>query len=341
MATSSLTGPARATRPPAGPSPLPTVAVVVATRSRPQLLPGLVDAVLADAHASELVVVVDGEPSGGDGSSMAVLEALAVTRKRLRPLAVPRSGQLRALEIGIAQTTAEVVLLLDDDVLPRCSLAEGHARHHAGGQGLVVAGSMPVALPEGRPGAGTLLYARDYDRHIDHLRSGTYGVLDHLWLGNVSLRRADADRVGLTATPFAASYHTDRELGLRLARAGLDGRLDEELAAVHLHRRSTDAFLNDARRHGAGLVALHALHGDLLGPFDPDVILAGLPGVLRGLVAHAGSSSAALPLARALTGLGERLGRLGLSTAERTLAKLARRTMVRCGVARGERLEAA
>lgn len=320
---------------------LPSVAVVVATRNRPHLLPGLVDAVLADPHASQLVVVVDGEPPAGSGpSSTDVLEDLATTRLRLTPVAVPHCGHLAALDHGIARTTAEVVLLLDDDVVPCCPLAEAHARCHAGRPGRVVVGPMPVAFPEGRPGAGTVLYARDYERHVADLRAGTRGVLDHLWMGNVSLRRADAVRIGIGATAFTASYHDDRDLGLRLARAGLEGVFDDDLAAVHLHRRTTDAFLNDARRHGAGLVALHALHADQLGPFDPDAVLAGLPPVVRGLVGRAGGSPAALPVARALTALGEGLGRLGLAPAERCLVQLARRTMVACGVRRGERPEA-
>lgn len=320
--------------------PLPTVAVVVATRNRPHLLPGLVDAVLADPNAAELVVVVDGEapgPGGGPSPSMAVLEALSATRDRLTGLAVAHSGHLRALEAGIARTTGEVVLLLDDDVVPCCHLATGHARRHAGRQGLVVVGPMPVALPPGRPGAGTLLYARDYDRHLANLRAGRYRVLDHLWMGNVSLRRCDAERVGLADTPFTASYHTDRELGLRLAAAGLVGLLDDDLAAAHLHRRSTGAFLNDARRHGAGLAALHAVHGDRLGPFEPASLLGGLPPLARAAVAAAGASAIAPALSTATALLGEGLGRLRLDGAARYCAQLARRTMVCHGALRGER----
>lgn len=339
-APSLRTTPDAAGQPGAPADPVPTAAVVLATRGRPHLLAGLVDAVLADPGATELVVVVDGEPAppeGGPSPSMAALADLAATRPRLTAVAVPHSGHLRALEIGVARTTAEVVLLLDDDVVPTCNLATGHARRHAGRYGLVVVGSMPVALPDGRPGAGTLLYARDYDRHLANLRSGRYGVLDHLWMGNVSLRRLDAERVGLGDTAFRASYHTDRELGLRLAAAGLVGVLDEDLAAVHLHRRTTAAFLNDARRHGAGLAALHAVHGQQLGPFDPATVLRGLPPVLRSVVAEVGASDAALPVARTVAVLGEGLGRLGLTGAARGCAQLARRTMVCHGALHGER----
>ncbi|MDA8034169.1 MAG: glycosyltransferase [Actinomycetota bacterium] len=326
---------------PVAPSaPVPTVAVVLATRGRPHLLAGLADAILADPGATELVVVVDGEPDapdGGPSASLATLTALAATRPRLTAVAIPHAGHLRALEIGVARATAEVVLLLDDDVVPTCNLATGHARRHADRHGLVVVGSMPVALPAGRPGAGTLLYASDYDRHLANLRSGRYAVLDHLWMGNVSLRRLDAERVGLGDTTFRASYHTDRELGLRLAAAGLVGLLDEDLAAVHLHRRSTAAFLNDARRHGAGLAALHDVHGQQLGPFDPATVLHGLPSVLRTVLAEVGASDAALPIARTVAIVGEGLGRLGLSGAARGCAQLARRTMVCHGALHGER----
>lgn len=320
-------------------APLPEVAVVVATRGRPHLLPDLVAAVLEDPGARELVVVVDGEQDVTAGPTSAeVLDHLAARHERLVPVTLPRSGQLRALATGVERATAEVVLLLDDDVLPTCELASGHARRHQGRAGLVVVGTMPVALPgTGRASAGTELYARDYARHLDELRSGAFGVLDHLWTGNVSLRRADCLAVGLARTSFRASYHADRELGLRLADHGLSGVLDEELTAVHLHRRTNRAFLDDARRHGAGLVELHAVHGERIGPFSMDQVVSGLPPLLRRVVTRAGTSRVAPGIARAVAGVADVLGAAGFGSGRACVAKLARRMMVCFGARYGER----
>jgi len=319
-------------------SDLPSVAVVVATRGRPHLLAGLVESVLADPGAKELVVVVDGEEPGDPGkpTSMSVLASLQGRWPRLTAIAVERSGHLAALEFGVRHADADVVLLLDDDVLPVCHLSTGHARHHLQ-RGLVVVGSMPVLLPARRHiPPGTLLYAQDYEGHAQNLREGAFGVLDHLWMGNISLRRSDCLEIGLTSTVFTATYHEDRDLGLRLARRGLVGISDESLAAIHLHKDSPAAFLNSGRRHGAGLAHLHEVHLEQLGPFRLGQVVDDLPSLLRSFVVLAGSSRTAPRVARALLRVGITLGHLGWSGAEIKLARLARRIMVCHGSVAGE-----
>jgi GT2 family glycosyltransferase len=80
-------------------------------------------------------------------------------------------------------------------------------------------------------------------------------------MGNVSLRRSDAIRVGLDEPRMDGRRHEDRELGIRLARAGLRALVVPELVARHDHHRTAEAFAADCRAEGAGLRALHDLHG--------------------------------------------------------------------------------
>ncbi len=114
---------------------------MVATRRRTHLLGTLVDKVLSDPGALELIVVVDGTD---DLESPALLTQLGRTTTRLRHLVTDRLGQMGALAAGVDAARGELVLLLDDDVLPQCALATGHSAHHAGRRGLVVVGAMPV-----------------------------------------------------------------------------------------------------------------------------------------------------------------------------------------------------
>ncbi len=198
----------------------PSISVITATRGRPENLAQLVPIVLAEESVRHFVVVVDGE----DDESVALLASLQPHFDRLVFDQVPRSGQLHALEVGVSLTDADVVLLLDDDVVPTPGLAAAHARGHAGEHGLVLVGTMPVQLPARRAGIGSLLYARDYLAHCARLEAGEHEVLQQLWLGNVSIRRSDCVSVGLYSADFTASYHADQDLGFRLAEAGLVGR---------------------------------------------------------------------------------------------------------------------
>lgn len=284
-------------------TPVPrTVGAVLATVGRPERLEPLVRAVLADPGVLELVVVVDGP----DGPSIAVLDELAAGEPRLRVLAVERGGQLAALDAGVRASGADVVVLLDDDVLPADGGVVAHLRHHQDAAGLVVVGSMPVEVPEGAvPSRGTRLYATDYRKHVESIRRGDVGVLEALWTGNWSMRRADCLRVGLANPAFPGHYHADWDLGLRLADAGFTGRFDPTLGAVHLHRRTDAEFLRDAARQGAGRVALHRAHPERLPPFRLPQLVATLPRPLRLFVAACGSTPAGPAVAGALMRLGE------------------------------------
>ena len=263
---------------------LPSVSVVIPTYRRPDRILETVDAVLAQP-ALEVVVVVDGCRDG----TLEVLEARAATDGRLRPVFVENGGQFRALAVGTEHSRGEVVLALDDDVVARPGLVEGHARHHAGGTAgadgphLVVLGYMRTRVPSPRrPGQfATFRYADDHEWMCAIYERDPDAVLRDLWGGNFSLRREDALRVGFASPTARGHYHEDRDFGLRCLEAGLRGVFDRTLLADHAHARSLDAFLRDARRRGEGQVALHAAHPELLGPVDVGHYFANMPAPAR------------------------------------------------------------
>ncbi len=192
-------------------------------------------------------------------------------------------GPNEARQRGCEQATGEVVLLLDADVVPGTGLASGHAAHHAAREGLVVAGPMPVPSPHGAPAR---LYADAYDRWRQDVERDPAVLLRRLWGGNVSLRRADALRVGVDEPAMRGLRHEDRELGLRLAAAGLAGVFDPALTAEHRYERDLASFCADCRAEGAGLVALHRLHPEL-GPVQLHGTFRAIarPGISMALIA--------------------------------------------------------
>jgi GT2 family glycosyltransferase len=252
---------------------LPTVSVVMPTYNRRGLLPRVIEPLLADPGASEVVVVVD----GCDDGSYEWLSERGGDDARLRPVWIENRGENGARQAGVEAARGEVVLLLDDDVAAEPGLASGHARRHAERRGLVVVGYMPPPLPaERRPGDFTTrLYAREYESVCASYERASEGILHNLWAGNLSLRRDDCIRV--MARALALPYHADRELGLRCLKAGLRGEFDRSLRAAHLHTRTLDGFARDARAQGAGAAALHALHRDVLGPLPAAAFDHGLP----------------------------------------------------------------
>jgi glycosyltransferase involved in cell wall biosynthesis len=299
---------------------LPSVSVVMATYRRRDLLPDVLTPLLADPATEELVVVVDGCRDG----SLELLHELADRDSRVKPLFVENRGRGGAQQAGIDVASKEVVLLLDDDVIAEADLVTGHARHHAGGSGLVVLGYMPTVLPKKRlPGQfATFMYADVYETWCASYRRNPDNVLRWLWGGNVSVRRSDLRRVPLYSGEYTNYYHSDQDFGLRCRRAGLVGVFDPALAARHAHSRSLEGFLRDARSQGAGELRVHQLHRDQLGAIRLEALDPMVKGYTRAAI-----RACRRPLAyRGVTTISRALlrlaGALRLFTIETKLARL-------------------
>lgn len=274
----------------------PTVSVVIPTHNRRERLPELLDAVAAEP-AAEIIVVVN---AGRDGS-LELLKERSRHDARLTPEFVEQPGQTLALQRGVEVATGEVVLMLDDDVLPEPGLVEGHTRRHAAARDIVVVGYMPVAHPA-RRGRGEFprdLYSRAYELACDEYERDPSTILHGLWGGNVSMRRADCMRIGLrpgAGMPDGYGYHEDRDLGLRCEAAGLRGVFDRRLRARHLYEKTPEAFLRASRSSGVTRAAVHAAHTVAIGPLPADFFERSVPLPGRLLVRWAGRRRAYRPI---------------------------------------------
>ncbi|HEY6779457.1 MAG TPA: glycosyltransferase, partial [Thermoleophilaceae bacterium] len=298
---------------------------MIVTKDRLALLRRVMHAVSSDPSASEIVVVDD---ASSDGTAQWLRNRL-VDGPPVRVVQTAGIGPAAARQVGVEHARGDLVLLLDDDVLPRPGLVSRHVAVLRGERARIAVGYSPVRLPERRAGADVaqFAYARDYERRCARYESGSTPVAHNLWGGNVSLWREAALAVGLSSSAFGErrAFYEDRDFGLRAHRAGLHAVFDRTLAADHHHWRSADAALADARRRGASAVHLHRLHGDLIGPYDPQLLLAGLP---RPLAAGVRATRRARVAGAAMTATRTAIdvsGRFGRWAAQDASFKLARR----------------
>jgi glycosyltransferase involved in cell wall biosynthesis len=260
----------------------PQVSVVIPTFNRRDSLRRVIDSVLQDPAAAEVVVVVDGSSDG----SIELLEQVSRSEPRVKPLAVEHRGLNAAIQAGVERATRKLVLILDDDLEAADGLVSGHARHHDEAPDLVVLGYSPVVIAAGggMRAVTAALYSEAYERSCRSFEELPEGILLHLYGGHMSIRRAACLRVGVYSERFQERYHPDREFGIRCLKAGLVGRFDRSLLARHHYNRSLSEFRNDARSQGAATVLLHRLHPDVLGPLDPCSSTAGAPRSARWLI---------------------------------------------------------
>lgn len=261
---------------------VPSVSVVVPTYNGVGLLERILQPLVDDPAASEVIVVVDGSRDG----SKELVDRLARDCPRLRSLFIENSGDMGAREAGARAARSEIVLFVDDDVLADPGLVAGHARRHAERAADVVVGYMPVTVSRHRSSAdfALRLYAREYEGRCEVYERDRKSVVRELWGGNFSMRRADCLAIGMANPGFTEHYHADRDFGIRCLEAGLTGVFDRRLSAAHLHDRTLESFIRDARSQGAARVLMPAFHPAAVPPPTPTEFMRGLPPPLAELV---------------------------------------------------------
>jgi glycosyltransferase involved in cell wall biosynthesis len=249
--------------------------IVPTTGSRP--LGHVLGPLLEDEATAEVLVVVDGGAAvhlNGDG------------RVRLVHMPAGQRGDSAARQVGLEAAREDLVVFLDDDVIPRPGLVSGHAARHDASTHRLVLGYMPIELPHIRTPADlpAALYDEGYTYMCEAYERDPAQVLHNFWAGNFSVRRDDAVRIGIGDAAFADLYHSDRNFGLRSLAAGLEPVFDRSLAARHEYRRSWSQFCDDGRRQGAGRLRLHVKHERVLGRLGLDVYELGLSSGARRLL---------------------------------------------------------
>lgn len=247
------------------------VSVVIPTRGgRADLLAQSLDRLLADAATAEVVIVLD-RP---DAATSAVVEAAARGNRRVRSTSLaraptpPGNREQAARDTGVRLARHEIILALDDDVMPGPGLVSGHLKWHDRAEDLVVLGYMPVTAERGSRGSGSRaaarLYAESYERACQVFRSDPDGVLTGLWGGNFSLPRSRWLSAASRPSILGSGYHPDREFGLRLRANGMRGVFDSGLHADHHYVRSIADLLSNARSSGVNQARLHRAYPDVV-----------------------------------------------------------------------------
>ena len=241
------------------------------------VIPSVGRGVLADIvgraleqDALEVIVVADANP---DDVRSVLTSWLSSGEPRVRMVAGPGRGVALARETGVEAAGGDIVLLLDDDVVPEPGLLDGHRRVHAAGRNRVVVGYLPVAPEIVARSVAAAIYSSDYEAECRELDADPGRVLLQLWAGNYSMRSEDCIRVPQAEPTFLNSPLEDEEFGLRCRAGGLEGVFDRSLASTHYYERPVSAFLKSARAQALASRRLHERYPALAQVIDgrPDL----------------------------------------------------------------------
>jgi GT2 family glycosyltransferase len=226
--------------------PSARASVVIPSHGRAGRLRRILEPLVDDPATQEVIVVAD-----RDERVAPAVRALGLERVRVVP--ADAGNENGARQVGVEAAGAEVVVLIDDDVLALPGLVSRHLAHDH--RRHIVLGYMPVD-PTRLTGVGRFparVYERAYQTQTGAWEREPNRILSRFWAGNFSARRDDLIDIGLQNPDYRGMYFADYDLGLRLDHAGFTAAFDRTAQALHLYDRDVEGFIRDSRRQGAVL----------------------------------------------------------------------------------------
>ncbi|MGA9115220.1 MAG: glycosyltransferase family A protein [Bacteroidota bacterium] len=248
--------------------------VIVCTHNRRDSLRDLLHGLAAQDSPPGGMDVVVAADSCTDGTPGEVLEAMERFPHPLELVETWARNAAAARNAGARKAAGEVLLFLDDDMLP----SPGLVREHAAAQrdaGVVIGYARPV------PGADARLWqlhARIWweDRFRDMARPHHRFSYQDLFSGNFSIKR----ELFLEAGGFDETLGRleDYELGIRLVKRNALFTFRPGALTLHRESGSQQKWLQRQELEGGTFVRLEAMHPELRGRFhrvSPDGTLSG------------------------------------------------------------------
>lgn len=188
------------------------ISVVFPTYGRESVLVDSVRSVLALAEPPFEVLLIDQTPAHESDTEAALSELTA--RGLIRWIRLEQPSITRAMNVGLLEARGDVVLFLDDDIIPQEGLVAAHRKAHddtarPAHERVLVAGR--VLQP----------WHLDGSRPIDRMASTEIGWVEEFMGGNFSVRRQDALALGGFDEHFVrVAYRFEAEFAHRARRAG-------------------------------------------------------------------------------------------------------------------------
>jgi glycosyltransferase involved in cell wall biosynthesis len=224
--------------------------IQLCTYNRAHLLERVLDACFEQTipeRSYEVVLVNDGST---DGTPAVIQRARERAGCRFVVVDQANSGLAKGRNAGIARSSGERIVFIDDDVLPLPNFLEEHLRSHASHpQSIVRGGAINVESFDDLP--PPVWSIKDY--------SGNY-----FWTTNVSVPLATIRAIGGFNESFSEYGWEDIDVGLRLRARGVKATFNPKALAYHykppLRAGNVEKMVRQAQAQARTAAMLAVLH---------------------------------------------------------------------------------
>jgi len=209
------------------------VSIIIPTYNREEILPQTVDLMLQNNYPESELIVIHQKPN----FSMEFKEFLKRTENRIRYFTVDWTSVPKACNFGIGNARGEIVLMLDDDIIPDPELVSAHLRNYddpkIGGVAGRIESPHPVKFPEhvGRIGGLGPKHETFVSSKRQFVETGRGA--------NMSFRRELFQKLGGFDTGYIKNAHRfESDFCFRLRKLGYLIVYDPEARVEHLEFKS-------------------------------------------------------------------------------------------------------
>lgn len=237
----------------------PLLSVVVPTHNRREMLQEMLEHLekqTLDSADFEVVVIDD----GGSDSTVEMIESLEVSYG-LRGVYQQQSGPSRARNHGAEVAQGDLLVFMDDDMLPVDGMFSSHVEVLRPDSANVVLGKL-MPWGKGARGGWNRWEERVYARHYDAVEANKRPPSGRrLYSGNFAIWRESF--IGAGGFDETLKRGEDVELGFRLERNGAKFHFSPGAAAYHRGYRTFDSWRNSAYLYGRTDVELALKRGHM------------------------------------------------------------------------------
>lgn len=241
------------------------ISVVIPTYNRRDILHKCLEALsrqTIDPSHFEVLVCDDGST---DGTYDTLLQFKA--RYSIRCLRQENSGQAIARNRAIRESSADIILILNDDAILHPDALLIHLEEHCSlkNERIAVLGNFSLHPEYNKLDAPVGHAVQNSDLIFDYKVMKPGRKYNHLFFYtcNISIRKKALLEVGLFDTSFGTSGAEDIEIGYRLYRKGLSVVCRPDCVALHAHTLGVDGLSKMFATRGKGGVLLFLRHPEL------------------------------------------------------------------------------
>jgi len=209
------------------------ISIIIPTYNREEILPRTVELILKENFPGCELILIHQKPH----LSAKFQEFLKRMENRIRYFSVDWASVTKACNFGVKKARGEIILMLDDDIIPHPNLISAHLKNYEDPKTGAVAGKIlvphPVKFPEhvgriGGLGPGHESFLASQRQYVETGRGA-----------NMSFRRAAFHEVGGFDNNFIGNAHRfESDFCFRLRRSGYLIVYDPEAVVQHLEFKS-------------------------------------------------------------------------------------------------------